>query len=72
MTPGMKERRPSNIGYQGRGGAGNYKDDAADKAMKETRLASVNRKEQQESAKMINMTLKKPEQAHLVGQDGPT
>ena len=65
----MQERRSSKTGYQGRGGAGNYKDEDAEKAAEEARRASLNAKMHQEAVEMVDMTLKEPEQAHVEEQD---
>ena len=70
VTPGMQERRPSKTGYQGRGGAGNYKDEDAEKAAAQARRASESaQKQYQEAVEMIDMTFREPEQAHLEGRD---
>lgn len=70
VTPSLQENKPPELGYYGRGGAGNYRTPDPEKKRQEQK----NRLEAQETAhqrtvKDVEMGLKEPEKAHL-GREG--
>lgn len=66
MTPSLQERRPSEHGRFGRGGAGNFSDEPPMETAAELRRASVARaRADQDVVQEVESQLETPQRAHL-------
>lgn len=61
----MKSATPAKPAFQGRGGAGNYNDDEAEKRLQEQKAADEAKKWEQEAIEMVDIGLRPPEKAYL-------
>ena len=68
VTPALQESKPSVVGYSGRGGVGNYQNGDAQREMQERRASEIQEKIHERVVKDVEMALKEPEKAHLVGE----
>ena len=70
VTPSLQENKPSELGYHGRGGAGNYRTPAPEKRRSgEKMILEAQEKAHQRVVKDVEMGLKEPEKVHL-GREG--
>ena len=68
VTPALQERKPSVVGYSGRGGVGNYKSGDLERSQEKRRASELQEKVHTQAVKDVDMALKEPEKAHLAGE----
>ena len=68
MTPALQERKPSVVGYSGRGGVGNYQSGDIERTLEERRAWEFQEKVHTQVVRDVEMALREPEKAHLANE----